>query len=248
MNHFFTPPENISDEFISILGIDVNHIKNVLRMKIDEEVLVSDGFENDYYCKIYSVYDDEIKLKIIKKEKAKTELSSKFVLFQGLPKSDKMEMIVQKAVELGVFEIVPVQTKRAIVKLDEKKEKAKIARWQSISNSAAKQCQRNVIPIIKPVMTFNQALTYAKELDINIIPYENFKDIKSTRKTIDNIKEGMSVGIFIGPEGGFDQEEVKKAFEYDVKPISLGRRILRTETAGLAILSILMFNLEKEEE
>ncbi len=246
MNHFFTPPENISEEFISILGIDVNHIKNVLRMKVDEEVLVSDGFENDYYCKIYSVDEDEIKLKIINKEKAKTELSSKFVLFQGLPKSDKMELIVQKAVELGVFEIVPVQTKRTIVKLDEKKEKAKINRWQSISESAAKQCQRNVIPKIKPVMTFNQALSYAKELDINIIPYENFKDIKSTRKTIDNINEGMSVGVFIGPEGGFDQEEIKKAFEYDVMPISLGRRILRTETAGLAILSILMFNLEKE--
>ena len=146
--------------------------------------------------------------------------------------------------DLGVKEIIPVATKRAVVKLDEKKAQKKQERWQAIAESAAKQSRRGIIPKVSKVMGFKEALAYAESLDKNIIPYENYKDMEETRKVLDEIQENMKVGIFIGPEGGFDETEVEQAFEYGVRPISLGRRILRTETAGMAILAILMFRME----
>ena len=155
-----------------------------------------------------------------------------------------MELIIQKAVELGVYQIVPVVTKRTIVKLDEKKEITKLKRWNGISNSAAKQSRRSIIPEIKNVMTFKEAINYAKSLDINLIPYENYKDMSETKLFIDKIEKGNSIGIFIGPEGGFDETEVDMAVESGINRISLGKRILRTETAGLMIVSVLMFKLE----
>ena len=172
------------------------------------------------------------------------ELSSKVYLFQGLPKADKMELIIQKAVELGVYEIVPVAAKRCVVKLDDKKAKKKIERWQQIAESAAKQAGRGVIPEVKDVLSFKEALKYAKDLDVVLIPYELAEGMKETKQLISEIKPGQSVGIFIGPEGGFERAEVEQAMEAGAKPITLGRRILRTETAGLTILSVLMFQLE----
>ena len=244
MHHFFVSPEQIDDKYVTITGGDVNHIKNVLRMKVDEELLVSNGQDKDYYCKIEAISDDEIKALILDEEFEGTELPTELYLFQGLPKSDKMELIIQKAVELGVKEIIPVATKRCVVKLDNKKEVSKIKRWQAISESAAKQSRRTIIPEVAPVMTFKEAINRAKEFELGIIPYENFKDMKETREVLEKVQKGIKIGIFIGPEGGFEESEVQYAFENGIRPISLGKRILRTETAGLTILSVLMFQLE----
>lgn len=245
MHHFFVTPQAVKENRICITGPDVNHMKNVLRMKMGEEVLISDGEGKDYCCTIDTLSDEEIIVQIIDDNFEGTELSCEFYLFQGLPKNDKMEMIIQKAVELGVKEVIPVATKRAVVKLDEKKADKKIQRWQAISESAAKQSRRGVIPKIQKVMGFGEALTYAQAFHMNLIPYENFKGMKETKEALSKIREGMKVGIFIGPEGGFDEREVALAIEKGAQPISLGKRILRTETAGMAILSVLMFQLEK---
>lgn len=246
MHHFFVAREqiNITDKIITISGSDVNHIKNVLRMKNGEELLVSDGEGKDYMCEIGDLAEDMVIANIIDAEFEGTELPSKIYLFQGLPKSDKMELIITKAVELGAYEVIPVATKRAVVKLDKKKEASKLARWNNISLSAAKQSRRSIIPEVKGVMSFKEAINYAKTLDINLIPYENYKDMSETKGIVGQIKKGQSIGIFIGPEGGFDEKEVDEAVSSGVKPISLGKRILRTETAGLMIISVLMFNLE----
>ena len=244
MHHFFVSPNQIDDKYVTITGGDVNHIKNVLRMKVNEELLISNGQDKDYYCKIEAISDDEIKALILDEEFEGTELPTELYLFQGLPKSDKMELIIQKAVELGVKEIIPVATKRCVVKLDDKKEASKIKRWQAISESAAKQSRRTIIPEISSVMSFKEAINRAKEFELGIIPYENFKDMKETKEVLSKVQKGIKIGIFIGPEGGFEESEVQYALDNGIHPISLGKRILRTETAGLAILSVLMFQLE----
>ncbi len=243
MYHFFVEASQIGEDTITIIGEDVNHIKNVLRMKCGEEVEISDGQGGEYICKISSL-KEEVVLTIVDYNKKGTELESKLYLFQGLPKNDKMELIIQKAVELGATAIVPVNTKRTVVKLDEKKEANKLKRWQTISESAAKQSKRGIIPEVLPVMNFKEAVEYAKNFDINIIPYEHCEDMSGTKKIVDSIKKDMKIGIFIGPEGGFAEIEIDFAMENNISPVSLGKRILRTETAGLAILSILMFKLE----
>lgn len=247
MHHFFVSPEQIGEEYVIIRGNDVNHIKNVLRMKADEKILVSNGLDRDFYCTIESIGDTEIKAKILDIDFEGTELPSKLYLFQGLPKADKMELIIQKAVELGAAQIIPVATKRCVVKLDDKKEASKIKRWQAISESAAKQSRRMIIPEVTGVMSFKEAIDRAKSMDIGIIPYENFKDMEETRKVLSNVDKGMDIGIFIGPEGGFEESEIQYAMDNGIRPISLGKRILRTETAGLAILSVLMFSLEQND-
>lgn len=244
MHHFFVSPNQIDDKYVTITGGDVNHIKNVLRMKVNEELLISNGQDKDYYCKIEAISDDEIKALILDEEFEGTELPTELYLFQGLPKSDKMELIIQKAVELGVKEIIPVATKRCVVKLDDKKEASKIKRWQAISESAAKQSRRTIIPEISSVMSFKEAINRAKEFELGIIPYENFKDMKETKEVLSKVQKGIKIGIFIGPEGGFEESEVQYALDNGIHPISLGKRILRTETAGLAIASVLMFQLE----
>lgn len=244
MHHFFVDPKDVSDSEIIITGSDVNHIKNVLRMKTGEELLISDGQGKDYLCKVKDLDDNQVTCEITDAEFEGTESPAKFYLFQGLPKADKFETVIQKAVELGVFEIIPVETKRTIVKLDAKKKESKLKRWSGIAESAAKQSRRSIVPEVADVLKFDKALEMAKDFDLNIIPYENFKDMEATRAALSNVKPGMKVGIFIGPEGGFDEAEVDKAVEMGAKPISLGKRILRTETAPLAILSILMFMLE----
>lgn len=246
MHHFFASPDMVKDSLITIKGTDVNHIKNVLRMKIGEEALVSDGAGKDYMCEIDSYTDDSVIMAIKGESEARTELDTRFYLFQGLPKSEKMELIIQKTVELGVYEVIPVNMKRCIVKLDDKKKDSKIKRWQAISKSAAKQSKRGIVPEVKPVMSFKEAINYAKDFDIVLMPYENHKGMKETKEILSEIKHGMKVGIFIGPEGGFDEAEVALASENGIKPITLGHRILRTETAGLCILSVLMFMCEED--
>lgn len=244
MYHFFVLPENISEKQVVVTGADVNHIKNVLRMKPGEKFVANDGNGASYCCSIRELSDDSITADIEKGQIESTELPVRLVLFQGLPKADKMELIIQKAVELGAAEIVPVEMARCVVKLDEKKKKSKLTRWQSIAESAAKQSGRTVVPDVKNVLTFGEALKYAEGLDMLLVPYECADSVKSLRNKIDGLKPGMSAGIFIGPEGGYEEKEIEKASEHGGEIVSLGKRILRTETAAIAALSICMFNIE----
>jgi 16S rRNA (uracil1498-N3)-methyltransferase len=246
MPRFFVDQSQVQDNCIVIQGSDVNHIKNVLRMRPGDELSISDGQGMDYFCRIESIEREEVRLLVENSWKSYVELPVKLYLFQGLPKGDKMELIIQKAVELGVHEIIPVRTKRVIVRLDEKKEAKKLARWQQIAEGGAKQSGRGRIPEVKPVMDFAEALSYAGSLDGVLIPYEKAEGITKTREIIAGLKGRRSVGIFIGPEGGFDEKEVEAAVGAGAAPVTLGRRILRTETAGLAMLSVLMFEFEEE--
>ncbi|MGN0383340.1 MAG: 16S rRNA (uracil(1498)-N(3))-methyltransferase [Eubacterium sp.] len=245
MYRFFVDNAAIREENIVIRGKDVNHIVNVLRMKTGENILISNGHDKDYECVIESISAHEVIARIIDVHGAMTELPSKIYLFQGIPKSDKMELIIQKAVELGVYEVIPVSTKRSIVKLDEKKAEAKVKRWNLISESAAKQSKRIIIPSVNRVMNFEEALNYAKSIDMVIIPYEEAQNMAYTKSILSAVKGGTSIGIFIGPEGGFAPEEVEAAKNMGAFEITLGKRILRTETAGMTVLSILMFLLEE---
>lgn len=246
MYQFFVEPENIQGKRIIITGNDVNHIKNVLRMQPGEELNISNGVDGkEYRCAIEELGDEIIcSLRFVKEDGV--ELPSKIFLFQGLPKSDKMELVIQKAVELGVYEVIPVAMSRSIVKLDDKKAKARVARWQEIARAAAKQSKRAIIPQVHEVMTFKQAVEYAKDLDVKLIPYEMAEGMAHTRELIGAIKPGQSIGFIIGPEGGIDDSELSLAIDNGFESITLGKRILRTETAGLTVLSILMYNLEGE--
>lgn len=243
MYQFFVEPEWIQEKEITIIGSDVNHIKNVLRMRAGEEVRISDNAGSDFYCAISRIEDDKIILSV-QREAEGTEPSLKITLFQGLPKGDKMEMVIQKAVELGVSEIIPVAMKHCVVKLDEKRAKAKQARWQAIAESAAKQSKRSIIPTVGIPIGFAQAVEYAKKLDVRILPYENQRGMAHTREVFGSIEKGASVGIFIGPEGGYDSTEIALAKD-DMELVSLGNRILRTETAGLCALSMLQYAVEE---
>ena len=244
MHHFFVTPEQVRESHIYIEGSDVNHVKNVLRMKLGEELEICDGNNKKYLCEIEEMTAEYVCATIKEELQADTELPSKLYLFQGLPKSDKMELIIQKAVELGVYEIIPVATKRAVVKLDDKKASKKVERWNSIAEGGAKQSGRSFVPEVTAVMSYKEALAYASKLDVVLIPYELAEGMAETKQIISAIEPGQSVGIFIGPEGGFEVSEVESAMAAGAKAITLGKRILRTETAGLTTLSILMYHLE----
>lgn len=246
MYRFFVEEHQIEPTRIHITGSDVNHIRNVLRMKPGEEILVSAQGKLEYRCRIEELGEEEVTAVVLYAMESDLELPADIYLFQGLPKGDKMEFIIQKAVELGVHEIIPVASRRCVVKLDEKKARNKTARWQGISESAAKQSKRMIVPEIHPVMNFAEALQYAKKLDLILVPYELAKGIGHTRELFASIRPGQSVGIFIGPEGGFEEEEIRQAVDAGAMPITLGRRILRTETAGMTVLSILMYLMEEE--
>ena len=244
MQHLFVIPEQVGETEIYVTGQDVNHMKNVLRMKIGEQVEISDGNNKKYLCEVSAYEDEQAVLRILELREADTELKSRLYLFQGLPKNDKMELIVQKAVELGAYEVIPVSMKRCVVKLDAKKAAKKVERWNSISESAAKQAGRSIIPKVSDVVSYREALERAEQLDVVLVPYELEEGMAETKKLLHQIQPGQSVGIFIGPEGGFEREEVEQAIEAGAHPVTLGRRILRTETAGFTMLSILMFELE----
>ena len=245
MSNFFIDSGNIDGENAYVTGSDVNHIKNVLRMKESDEIKLSAGDGLVYTAVISEFLPDRIVCRIIDCEGDKSELPAKIVLFQGLPKKDKMELIIQKAVELGVSEIVPVMMKRTIVKLeDNKKEQKKLERWRTISLTAAKQSGRAVVPEVSDFITFNEAVKRAQSLEYNLIPYENEKGMERARELIKELKNKKSIGIFIGPEGGIAEDELELAINAGAKPISLGNRILRTETAGLALISVIAFEID----
>lgn len=247
MYQFFVDASQIQGKRVVITGSDVNHIKNVLRMKPGEEIAVSNGTDGkEYRCGIEELLDREVvcSLRFIKEDGL--ELPARVTLFQGLPKADKMELIVQKMVELGVYRIVPVLTKRSVVKLDGKKSKAKAARWQLIAEAAAKQSKRRIIPQVEEVCTMKEAVGLAAGMDVKMIPYELSEGMGRTKELMESVKAGQEIAVFIGPEGGFEEAEVEMAAKAGCVPVTLGKRILRTETAGLTVMAWLMYQLEND--
>ncbi len=244
MHQFFIDDSQIGREYVTITGGDVNHIKNVLRMKPGEKIRVSAAGGRDFFCSIAELGADFVQADILDEDVPKTELPSDIYLFQALPKGDRMDQVVQKAVELGVREIIPVAMRYCVVKLDETRAAKKVARWQAISESAAKQSKRSVIPLVRPVMGYGEALEYARGCDVRLVPYENERGMEATREAFRELVPGKSVSIIIGPEGGFAPEEIEAA-RADMQVISLGRRILRTDTAAVCALSMVMLRLEE---
>ena len=280
MNRFYV--ENIaeSDKAVVITGPDVNHIANVLRLAVGDEIMVSDGSSRDYLCRIASIdtkTDHEVVADIIDMNDSNAELPAEIYLFQGVPKGDKLDLIIQKTVELGVHKIIPVMMERTIVKLDDKKMSKRRERYQGIAEAAAKQSGRGIIPEVSDYMTFKQAAEMAKaEMDFVLMPYESAEGMEYSRKVVDEIvgeiisagqgqadnaegqagnaegqagnatsgEEKKKIGIFIGPEGGFAASEVELMESIGGQIISLGHRILRTETAGMATLAILSYMME----
>lgn len=249
MHWFYVENSQIGENSIRITGSDVNHIKNVLRMEKGERIVICNGEGTDYFCEIETIEADHIVAKIMEMNDTQSELQTKIYLFQGLPKKDKMELIIQKTVELGVFEIIPVAMKRCVTKIeDKKKEQKKLERWQAIATAAAKQSGRGRIPKIHKVLNFDEAIAYAKELEYGLVPYELAEGMKQSHAQINEACKHKSIAVFIGPEGGFDENEIEKVLSAGLHPISLGKRILRTETAGLTTVSILMYELEVQED
>jgi 16S rRNA (uracil1498-N3)-methyltransferase len=245
MHRFYVEQCSDAEKSITIYGEDAHHIRNVLRLRPGEEIVISDGGSRDYICSLSLLENDRVVADIVDICDNSAELPVRITLFQGMPKADKMELIIQKAVELGAASIVPVMTKRTVVKLEPKKELRKLERFQSIAESAAKQSGRGVIPKVQDFMSFREAVDLAASMDMVLIPYEEARGMEYARQVIAEIKDKKSLGIFIGPEGGFAKEEVEYAIQKGAKCITLGNRILRTETAGMAILSIIMFALDK---
>lgn len=244
MYRFYIEASQKQGDTIEIVGEDVNHIKNVLRMKNGEKFILCDGEGTDFLCELAGARERNLLANVLEEHSSETELPVRLVLFQGLPKKDKMELIIQKAVELGVAEIVPVVTKRTIVKADEAKGEKKLSRWQAIAESAAKQSGRGVIPRVAPICTWKEALAQMENLEYNTVLYENARGMQPTAEFVKVAAEKQSIGIFVGPEGGFTEEEVAAVVEQGGECLSLGKRILRTETAGLAMLSMLMLSIE----
>lgn len=247
MPKFFVRENQIKENKIYIIGEDVNHILNVLRLKEEDELTIGNlDTGKSYLAMIVKKQKDLVCCKIEKELELNTESKVDITIFQGLPKADKMEWIIQKSTEIGVRKIVPVEMKRCIVKLEEKEAKKKIQRWQKIAEIAAKQSMRDQIPVIGNKEKIKDILDQIKEYDLFIIAYENEKNttLKQILKQVVK-KENLKIGILIGPEGGIDIEEVKVLEENGAKVITLGNRILRTETVALVMSSILIYELEE---
>lgn len=243
MDRFFVEKKNINLENNTCIieGEDVKHISKVLRCRVGELLEICDNDNNEYIAEISGISKEEVTLDIVETIDIKRESDLKVRLYQGLPKGPKMEMILQKLTEVGVDEIILVQTKRSVAKVDDKKEDKKIERWERIIYEAAKQSKRGKIPTLRGVLSFKEALADMKNNDFNIVPYENerTKSIKQAIKGIDI----NNIGIFVGPEGGFAEEEIKQIEDINGQSVSLGPRILRTETASVVASSIVLYEL-----
>ncbi len=246
MPKFFVKKDQINENRITLFGEDVKHIGNVLRKQIGDEIKICnvDTSEN-FLCEITKIHQDNIECKIIKRKECETESNINITIFQGLPKAEKMELIIQKCTELGVKTFVPVQMERCIVKLDEKNEAKKIERWQKIAETAAKQSGRNNIPEVKNVINLKKLCNLIEKYDIVLLAYENETECK-LKSELNKIKgkQNLNIGVIIGPEGGIDNKEVEELVISGATKITLGQRILRTETVGIAVSSIILYELE----
>ena len=249
MPKFFVTNEQIKNDLITIKGQDVNHIRNVLRQRVGDEITICNSYKGqDYLCEINKIEDEYIYCNILKELENNVESNIKVTIFQGLPKADKMELVIQKSVELGVYDITPIEMKRCVVKLNEKDKIKKIDRWQKISEVASKQSGRNIIPKINNVLKVKDIIEKIADYDLLLVAYENEEKLtlKEQLKNITNIeKDEIKIGVLIGPEGGIDPEEMVELKDNGAKIVTLGKRILRTETVALNVLSIIMYELEK---
>ena len=247
MFNFFSKQGPDTSGRFYITDSDFNHICNVLRMKKGDEILVSfDG--KSHLCVLEEFSEEAVSALITQHDYRDTELSVKIHLFQGLPKSDKLELIIQKCTELGVNEITPVEMRNCVVRLEDKKKKNKTERWQSIAESAAKQSKRNIIPTVNTPLPLKLLAERVKDFDLFLVPYENEEGMRATKSALCEIKNGSTVGILIGPEGGFDESEIEAMIQAGARVISLGRRILRTETAAITAVFACMLYCETEFE
>ena len=249
MHHIFVTNEEISGAEIRVTSDDAHHLRDVLRVRPGEAVLVSAGDEWEYHCEVAGFEGEEILLRITDAQKPGRELPSRITVLQCLPKGDKMETVIQKAVELGACEIVPVASGRCVVKLDAKRAEAKVRRWNAVARAAAEQAGRAIVPGVRNVMSLDEVLKDASlcahHPHVLIMAYEGAADMSATRELLESIRPGQPVAVLIGPEGGFAPEEVAAAEDAGFRAITLGRRILRTETAGMALLSVLAYLLEE---
>ena len=245
MYKFFVETDQVVDNLVKVIGSDVNHMKNVLRFPLGKEVLISDGGGHNYLCRIIGYEEQTALLEVVEALESTTELPVHIHLYQGLPKKDKMELVIQKSVELGVAEVTPLIMKRSIVKLDQKTKVKKQVRWQGIADSAAKQSKRCVLPKVNIPVAIREVIDELKKFDLLLVPYENAEGMNYTRTVLSEVKKCDKIGIIIGPEGGFEEAEIELLKSVNAKTISLGKRILRTETAGLAIMSYLMIDMEE---
>ena len=247
MPKFFIRNSQIDNNYIKIIGEDVNHIANVLRMKLEDEIQVCDiDTSQNYIVKLSNIQKDEIECEILKKIESEAESPININIFQGIPKSDKMELIIQKSTELGVKQVTPVQMERCISKINGKDEKKKIERWQKISEVAAKQSGRDIIPKINNVEKITDICNSINDYDMIIVPYEK-EEHYLLKSAIEELKifnkKNPSIGIVIGPEGGFEYAEIELLKQSGAKIVTLGKRILRTETVALAMASVIMYEL-----
>lgn len=247
MSKFFIKSNQIKDNFINIIGEDINHIKNVLRYKIGDELNICNSDTSiNYICKILNITSEKIECGILKEFQSSAEGNVELHIFQGLPKADKMELIIQKGTELGVSKFIPVNFKRSIVKISEKDENKKIDRWNKIAEVAAKQCGRDIIPIVTNIENVRSVCNNIYKYDIVLVAYENEKN-NYIKNELLKLKENLNkykIAIVIGPEGGIDDDEIKEFEKSGAKIVSLGKRILRTETVALQVSSIIMYELE----
>lgn len=246
MPKFFVPTNQIEKDKIVIQNDDVNHIKNVLRAKVDDKIDICDyNTSKNYVCKIEEIEDKVIRCKIIEEIDSNVESEVKVSIFQGIPKADKMELVIQKSVELGAYDITPIEMKRCVVKLKEKDKTKKIQRWQKISEVAAKQSGRDIIPNINNIININKLCESLEKYDLVLVAYENEK-INTLKNELIKIKNNkkVKIAIIIGPEGGIDKAEIEQLEKYNAKIVTLGNRILRTETVALSMLSIIMYELD----
>lgn len=240
MYNFFVERDQFYNHTVDIKDENFNHIKNVLRMKIDDELIVScKETGNSFLCTISEIGDNKIVCKIIE-ERESTEPKVEVTLFQGIPKSDKMELIIQKTVEVGINKIYPVEMKFCIGKIKDNK---KITRWQTISEAAAKQSKRNIIPTIENPISFKEMAEVLKEYDLALVAYEN-EEKTNIKEVLQQTPDAKKIAIIIGPEGGISKEEVESLVSNGTKEVSLGKRILRTETASISMLSMIMYQYD----
>lgn len=245
MPKFFVSQNQISENKITLIGEDVKHIANVLRKDVGDKINICNiTTSENFLCQLEEISKEEIKCSIIEKIKSDAEPNTDITIFQGLPKAEKMELIIQKCTELGVKTFVPVEMERSIVKLDSKAESKKIERWQKIAETAAKQSGRDIIPKVENLINLQKLLYLIEKYDIVLLAYENEEEytLKEALNTVKS-KENLKIGIIIGPEGGIDVKEVQALEQAGAKIITLGNRILRTETVGIAMTSIILYEL-----
>lgn len=240
MHRFFADKSQISSDRVEITGDDVKHISRVLRLRTGDKISVCNKEKTDFLCEIVSIEKEKVCADILSAEPNHNESSISITLYQGLPKGDKLDTIIQKAVELGAVKVVPVVMKRTVVKLSNPE--AKLQRWQRIADEASKQCMRGILPEVATPISFDEMLNSIDKNELTLLPYENEKNIR-LKNILEENKSCTGVNIIIGPEGGFDEEEVRIALDRGIKTVTLGPRIMRCETAPIAAIAAVMYEL-----